>query len=238
MPASDGKSRPGGGRSRAGLGWGCPDGGSGRGARGRAQPSDRQTSIGQPLRQPSLQPASRVPGGGSAAATWPPPSRCRRPGLPRALGRNLGAGEGVRGVSVASAMLGTVTMAGKAVWHPGCRHTRLLPGLCSARAVRAAAAASRGRGGVGEPRSPSPQGYPTRDFLARALGVKGSGLSIFISVRTASKRRLLKLQEMSYRLNRPCDVVPVIRGFMNVEVLTGCFSAGQGYDWYLKLGSR
>lgn len=83
-------------------------------------------------------------------------------------GRNLGVGEWVRGVSVASAMLGTVTMAGKAVWHPGCRYTRLLPGLGSAWAVRAAAAASRGCGGAGEPRSPSPQRY--------RLGISWQGL--------------------------------------------------------------
>lgn len=62
--------------------------------------------------------------------------------------------------SLASAMLGTVTMAGKAVWHPGCRHTR-----SAAWAVRAAAA-SRGCRGAGEPRSPEPPELPIRDFLA------------------------------------------------------------------------
>lgn len=71
----------------------------------------------------------------------------------------------------------------------------------------------------------------------RALGVKRSALSIFISVRTASRRRLLKLQEVSYRLSRTYDVVvPVIRGFVNVEVLTECFSAGRGYDLVSEIG--
>lgn len=148
------------GRAGGGLGRGpglSGTGGSGHGARGRAQPSDRQTCIRQALRRlagrPSIHPASRVPGG------WK--RRCRRLGLPRAPGRNLGAREGVGGVGVASAMLGTVTMAGKAVWH--CRHTRFAPGLGSAWAVRAAAVSpSRGCGGAPLPESlgaPSPRGY-------------------------------------------------------------------------------
>lgn len=31
-------------------------------------------------------------------------------------------------------------------------------------------------------------------------------------------------------------VVPVIRGFVNVEVLTECFSAGRGYDLVSEIG--
>lgn len=100
-----------------------------------------------------------------------------------------------------------------------------LSGLGSAWAV-GAAAASRGFGGAPLPeslRGPEPPGLLT-GFPGRALRVKRSGLSIFISVRTASKRRLLKLQQVSYRLSR------AIRCFMDGEVLTGCFSAGRDYD--------
>lgn len=133
---------PGGGRSQAGPGA-VRDGGSGRGARGRESPAVRPADfIGQPLGQPSPRPPSCC----RPAAS----SGCRRLGLPCALGRNLGAGEGLGGVGVASAMLGTVTLAGKAVWHPGgfAARARQPPGT---------------EPGFLKPRSPR---VPTRDFPA------------------------------------------------------------------------
>lgn len=140
--------RAGGGRSRAGPGAVRDGVGAavGLGGSSALRPADFHQAASPSAVHPSSQPA---------AGGWE-----RSAGAAPRAGRNLGAGEGVRGVSVASAMLGTVTMAGKAVWRCGCRHTRFAPWAARA------AAASRGCGAAGEPRSPGTPGLPTLHFLA------------------------------------------------------------------------